>query len=97
MDKSAIEWLVTMRAETPEFIARGSVFTKHCRRCLARLVNAPSGIRFLRENPSARPLCLVCYQYNPPGRFKMAGFAATPEELERELTDTIPNPWRTRN
>ena len=97
MKREDIEFLVTMRAVTPEYVVRGSVFTKFCKKCLARLVNAPSGVRFLRENPGVASLCKPCFDIAPPGTYKQAGFAATPEELERELRDPIPNPWKNRN
>ncbi len=95
--KRDIQFLVTLRAITPDWVVRDSIFTHRCKRCDARLVNAPSGARFLRENPAVRSLCTVCFFLAPPGTIKEAAFTATAEELERELRDPIPNPWKNRN
>jgi len=100
-DDDDITWLVSMRADDASEISRDSVFTHSCSKCGKRVVLAPSGVRFQKENPDARIICNRCCASvipdlrAPDVDLKFA--ASTPEELKEEASKTRPNPWKSRN
>ena len=86
--------LVCARATEP-VTTRGSTFDRHCGQCGARVMISPSGQRVLKSK-KPRIICLQCVAaYRGPHIDVWA--AASPEELEREKRDAIPNVHRERN
>lgn len=82
--------LVCLPAEAPRCIA-GSIFTKQCAQCSGRVMIAPSGQRFLKQNPAAHILCSRCYRPELHGPFRIV-----PGALE-EWNKMQLNTWINRN
>jgi hypothetical protein len=87
--------LVCMRADA-ELAARGSVFDRVCSKCSARVMLAPSGQAFLKNDPDAAILCNVCYGA-VASLDNLPHPAAPIETILQEIKTSGPNPYRRRN
>lgn len=72
----------------------GSVFNRHCRKCLTRVQISPSGQQQLKQNPAMTIVCMRCL---PPGPIKFRWSSGSFEAAMNEAVQMIPNTWRDRN
>jgi hypothetical protein len=81
-----------------ELTVAGAVFNRHCEKCRARVMVAPSGRAALARDPEMGLLCMACAIAGfKSGEDRFAGPVSTMEETVRELSTIIDNPWRKRN
>ena len=76
---------------------RGSIFSHRCSKCCRRVMTAPSGQRYLRDNPGTRIVCYRCYRSHLEVAGGVHSLAAAPAEIVREMREAMPNPWLKRN
>lgn len=87
--------LVCMRADA-ELAALGSVFDRACSHCTARVMLAPSGQVFVKQEPDTVILCNVCYGA-VASMDNLPQPAAPVETILQEIRTSGPNPYRRRN
>ncbi len=85
--------LVCSLADAP-MVARGSVFHHQCAKCGRRVAVAPTGQRFLKDNPQTQIVCLFCFTPEPEGR---AELTASKEQILEEMRTATTNLRRSRN
>lgn len=85
-------FIVCARADAPIMTA-GSTFEHKCGKCSTPVMISISGTVFIRDNPTAVPICPSCI---PEDGLSLRP-AATPEQLAGELASIRPNMRRNRN
>ena len=86
-----------MRAATAATCVRGSLFARHCSRCLRRVMTAPTGQAWLRKHPATKILCSLCYFERSPEDGGKTTLAASLDAMVAELRTMEPNVWPKRN
>jgi hypothetical protein len=87
--------LVAMNADCPRMVP-GSIFNRQCSTCGGKVMIAPSGQKYLRQNPHAEIMCYRCYRRSDED-FQFSGLAAEPETIVHEMNSSVPNMRRYRN
>jgi transposase len=90
--------IVGMRADS-EFCTVGTKHDYFCANCGARVMLAATTQRLLKGHAGAQIVCTACMAsilpHLPEGT--QGELAASPEEIAREISGAIRNPYRTRN
>ncbi len=85
--------IVCAPADSPMAPA-GSIFTRACYLCGARLMLAPSGQQFVKDHPEAKTICRRCV---PENATVDLGKGPPLEDIVRDVLSAIPNPYRNLN
>ena len=81
--------MVCARADEP-MMAASSSFSK-CGACGFSVMIAPTGQRFIQQNPETQLLCLSCYAANPITADEYA-LSAPVDDIVAEIRAAVPNP-----